>query len=73
MSSALLVAYFQQLPEQRPADKNKEGPWQELEQEGAACRWHRGALRSRACWRVFRRVEATHPTGFACTSDSGKK
>src|SRR5205809_4643790 len=25
MSSALLVAYFQQLPEQRPADKNKEG------------------------------------------------
>src|SRR5258707_9545046 len=25
------------------ADTNKEGPWQELKQESAACRWYRGA------------------------------
>src|SRR4029453_3566798 len=37
--------------------KNKEGRGQEIKQESTACRRHRGAVRSRACWRVLRSGE----------------
>src|SRR5436305_15058281 len=47
------------------ADKNnKEGPRQELEQESAAYRWHRDALRSLACGLVLRSIEAASQTGI---------
>src|SRR5882724_7152707 len=54
------------------ADKNKEPPWWEIKQESAACRWHRGALRSRACRLVLRSVETTTQTGITSGGDSGK-
>src|SRR5207253_9731353 len=52
-------------------DKNKSGSWTSLE-DRSACRLHRSALSSRACWLVLRSVKAPEQTGFTSGCDSRK-